>query len=100
MKAVRYHEYGDPSVLRVEKIDRPDPGAGQILVQVAATTFNAVDATMRAGFLQRDIPLRLPHTPGLDVAGTVAALGAGVTGLRARRRGHRLPPDGRGRGCR
>ncbi len=81
MKAVRYHEYGDPSVLRVEEIDRPDPGAGQLLVQVAATTFNAVDATMRAGFLQRDIPLRLPHTPGLDVAGTVAALGAGVTGF-------------------
>jgi len=81
MKAVRYHDYGDPSVLRIEEIDRPEPGAGQVLIRVAGTTFNPVDATMRAGFLRQDIPISLPHTPGLDVAGTVAALGAGVTAL-------------------
>lgn len=81
MKAVRYHEYGDPSVLRDEDVDRPHPATGQVLLQVAATAFNAVDATMRAGYLRQDIPIRLPHTPGIDVAGTVAELGDGVTGL-------------------
>lgn len=81
MKAIRYHEYGDPSVLRYEEADQPTPGAGQVLVQVAATTFNPVDGFMRGGGLQRDFPVRFPHIPGLDVSGTIAELGDGVTGF-------------------
>ncbi len=81
MKAVRYHEYGDPSVMRIEEVDQPVPGPGQVLVQVAATAFNELDATMRAGFLQQAFPIRLPHTPGFDVAGTIVALGDGVNGF-------------------
>ncbi len=81
MKAVRYHEYGDPSVMRIEEVDRPVPVPGQVLVQVAATAFNELDATMRAGYLQQAFRIRLPHTPGFDVAGTVVALGDGVTGF-------------------
>ncbi|WP_230486677.1 NADP-dependent oxidoreductase [Nocardioides anomalus] len=81
MKAVRFHDYGDPDVLRYEDVDRPEPGAGQVRVAVAATSFNGVDATIRAGFMQGPIPVTLPHTPGLDVAGTVDALGEGVTGF-------------------
>lgn len=80
MKAVRFHQYGDVAVLRHEDTERPVPGPGQVLVQVAATSFNPVDAAIRAGHLQQGLPLRLPHTPGLDVAGTVAALGEGVVG--------------------
>ncbi|MFK4107513.1 NADP-dependent oxidoreductase [Streptomyces sp. NPDC002176] len=83
MKAVRYHQYGDPDVLRHEDVEQPVPGAGQVLVRVAATSFNPVDANIRAGFMQGPIPVTLPHTPGIDVAGTVDALGEGVTGLRA-----------------
>lgn len=81
MKAVRYHRYGDPDVLRHEDVEQPVPGAGQVLVRVAATSFNPVDANIRAGFMQGPIPVTLPHTPGIDVAGTVDALGEGVTGL-------------------
>jgi NADPH:quinone reductase-like Zn-dependent oxidoreductase len=80
MKALRFHEYGDPGVLRIDEIDRPAPGAGQALVQVAGTSFNPVDATFRAGFMQQAVPLDLPHIPGLDVAGTVESLGTGATG--------------------
>ncbi|WP_306209150.1 NADP-dependent oxidoreductase [Actinoplanes sp. RD1] len=80
MKAVRFHEYGDPSVLRYEDVEQPVPGPGQVRVRVAATSFNSVDGNIRAGFMQGPIPVRLPHTPGLDVAGTVDALGEGVTG--------------------
>ena len=81
MKAVRFHEYGDPDVLRYEDVDDPTPGAGQVRVRVAATTFNGVDANIRAGFMQEPMPLTLPHIPGLDVAGTVDALGDGVRDL-------------------
>ncbi|WP_426513536.1 NADP-dependent oxidoreductase [Dactylosporangium sp. McL0621] len=81
MKAVRFHEYGDPSVLRYEDVEQPAPGAGQVLIQVAATSFNGVDGNIRAGFMQGPIPVTLPHTPGIDVSGTVAALGEGVDGF-------------------
>ncbi|MGW3997395.1 NADP-dependent oxidoreductase [Amycolatopsis sp. NPDC004772] len=80
MKAVRFHEYGDPGVLRYEDVDRPVPGAGQVRIRVAATSFNPVDGNIRGGFMQGPIPVVLPHTPGIDVAGTVDALGEGVAG--------------------
>ena len=81
MKAVRFHEYGDPGVLRYEDVERPAPGPGQVLIRVAATSFNGVDGNIRGGFMQGPIPVTLPHTPGIDVAGTVEALGAGVVGI-------------------
>ncbi|MGW4982307.1 NADP-dependent oxidoreductase [Streptomyces mirabilis] len=81
MKVVRFHQYGDPDVLRHEDVEQPNPGAGQVRVRVAATSFNPVDANIRAGFMQGPIPVTLPHTPGIDVAGTVDALGEGVTGI-------------------
>jgi NADPH:quinone reductase-like Zn-dependent oxidoreductase len=81
MKAVRFHEYGDPDVLRYEDVDQPVPSTGQVRVRVAATTFNGVDGNIRAGLMQGPMPLTLPHTPGLDVAGTIDALGEGVSGL-------------------
>jgi NADPH:quinone reductase-like Zn-dependent oxidoreductase len=81
MKTMRFHAYGDPAVLQYEDVERPEPGEGQVRVRVAATTFNGVDGNIRAGFMQGPIPVTLPHTPGLDLAGTVDALGEGVTGL-------------------
>ena len=81
MKAVRFHEYGDPSVLRYEDAEEPVPGAGQVLIRVAATSFNGVDGNIRAGFMQGPIPVTLPHTPGIDVSGTIAAAGEGVSGF-------------------
>jgi NADPH:quinone reductase-like Zn-dependent oxidoreductase len=81
MKAIRFHEYGDPAVLRYEDAEQPVPGAGEVLLRVAATSFNGVDGNIRAGFMQGPIPVTLPHTPGIDVSGTVAQLGDGVTGV-------------------
>ena len=71
MRAIRFSTFGDPGVLRLEDVDRPTPGAGEALVEVAATSFNPVDGALRAGYLQQVMPLTLPHTPGLDLAGTV-----------------------------
>lgn len=81
MKAVRFHEYGDPDVLRYEEVEQPIPDAGQVRIRVAATSFNSVDGNIRGGFMQGPIPVTLPHTPGIDVSGTVDALGEGVPGI-------------------
>ncbi|WP_189226111.1 NADP-dependent oxidoreductase, partial [Saccharothrix coeruleofusca] len=81
MKAVRFHDYGTPEVLRYEDVEQPVPGAGQVRVRVTSTSFNPVDGNIRGGFMRGPIPVTLPHTPGFDVAGTVDALGEGVEGL-------------------
>lgn len=81
MKAIRFHEFGNSDVLRYEDVDRPAPGAGQVLVRVAATSFNPVDDHIRAGVMAEMLPIALPYVPGIDLAGTVAELGADVTGL-------------------
>ncbi|MEV4636966.1 NADP-dependent oxidoreductase [Actinoplanes sp. NPDC049548] len=83
MKAVRFHEYGDPSVLRHEDVEQPVPGPGQVLIRVAATSFNGVDGNIRGGLMQGPIPVALPHTPGIDVSGTIDSLGEGVNGYQA-----------------
>jgi NADPH:quinone reductase-like Zn-dependent oxidoreductase len=80
MKAARIHRFGDASVIRLDDIDRPEPGAGQVLIQVAATSFNPTETALRSGVLRdvlrMDIPL--PLTLGWDVAGTIVELGEGV----------------------
>src|SRR4051794_6188407 len=81
MKAVRFHQYGDPDVLRYEDVERPVPGTGEVRIRVAATSFNPVDGGIRGGYLQGPFPVTLPHTPGIDVAGTVDAVGDGVQGF-------------------
>jgi NADPH:quinone reductase-like Zn-dependent oxidoreductase len=81
MKAVRFHEYGDPDVLRYEDVEQPIPGTGQVRIRVAATSFNSVDGNIRGGFMRGPIPVALPHTPGIDVAGRVDAVGEGVAGI-------------------
>jgi len=86
MKAVRFHEFGGPETLRFEDVERPTAGAGQVLVKVAGTSFNPVDASFRAGFLRQAVPIELPHIPGVDLAGTVLegegfAVGEAVIGF-------------------
>ncbi|MCE6994153.1 NADP-dependent oxidoreductase [Saccharothrix sp. S26] len=74
MKIARIHEFGGPRVIVVDDVPRPEPGPGQVLVRVAATSFNPTEVAVRAG--RFDLPL--PHALGWDVAGTVA--GAPVVG--------------------
>lgn len=81
MKAIRYNQFGGIEVLQAEEVERPAPGPGQVLVEVAATSFNPVDGHIRLGVLAEAIPTPLPITPGLDVSGTIVELGDNVTGL-------------------
>ena len=79
MHAVRFHDYGPPSVLVVETVVRPEPKEGEVLLRVRAAGVNAIDWKFRAGYLKDFMPLELPHILGFDVAGTVEAVGAGVS---------------------
>ena len=80
MKAVRYHRYGGSEVLQYEEAPRPMPGPTQVLVKVAATSFNPVDAGIRGGYLAQVYQVSFPHVPGVDVAGTIVEIGEGVAG--------------------
>src|SRR5258706_3730996 len=83
MKAVRYHSYGDSSVMVYEDSDRPVAGAGQAAVKVARTAFNPLDVAIRAGFVQQVFPVPFPHIPNYDVAGVITEIGEGVNGWSA-----------------
>ena len=76
MKTLRFHEYGEPTeVLRLEEVAVPRPRAGQIGVRVQACGLNPADWSLCRGLFAGD----LPRGVGLDVCGTVEAVGAGVT---------------------
>ncbi|HVC04711.1 MAG TPA: NADP-dependent oxidoreductase, partial [Candidatus Acidoferrales bacterium] len=79
MRAARFHEYGPPSVLVVDLVPRPVPKEGEVLIHVHTAGVNAIDWKLRAGYLQAYMPMELPATPGIDVAGTVEEVGSGVT---------------------
>ncbi|MGW4807796.1 NADP-dependent oxidoreductase [Kitasatospora sp. NPDC004272] len=81
MRAARLHAFGDASVIRHDEVPRPRPGAGEVLLRVAATSFNPTEAALRAGLLQSFLPVRLPYSPGWDVAGTVEELGPETRGF-------------------
>ncbi|WP_426503926.1 NADP-dependent oxidoreductase [Dactylosporangium sp. McL0621] len=78
MKAIRIHTYGDASVLRLDDVPVPVPGDGQVLVEVAGTSFNPSEVGLRNGWLRGVVELSLPYTLGWDLAGTVASAGGGL----------------------
>ena len=82
MRAARLHRYGDADVLQLDDVPLPTPGPGEVRVAVCAVSINPVDAKLRAGSHRAVVRWRLPHTTGLDVSGTIDAIGPGVTTLR------------------
>jgi NADPH:quinone reductase-like Zn-dependent oxidoreductase len=81
MKAVRFDEYGDVDVLNVVDVPRPAPGPGQLLVRVRAAGINPGEAKIRNGALHARFPATFPSGEGTDLAGTVAEIGSGTTGV-------------------
>jgi NADPH:quinone reductase len=78
MRAIRVHENGGPEVLRIDTVDDPIPGPGEVLLRVEATGVNFIEIYQRKGLYKTP----LPSIPGEEGAGTVAAVGPGVTDLR------------------
>ncbi len=81
MKAILVQSYGGPEVLTPAQVANPVAGAGEVVVRVAATSVNPFDMLRRAGIVQAAAPIHFPGIIGIDVAGTVVALGEGVTTL-------------------
>jgi NADPH2:quinone reductase len=77
MKAIRVHEFGLPSVMKLEEVPDPKAGPRQLVVAVRAVGINPVDTYIRAGTYAKKPAL--PYTPGFDAAGTVESVGADVT---------------------
>ncbi len=83
MKAVRFEEYGGVDVLHVIDVPDPEPGPGQVVVQVKAAGINPGEAKIREGLLHSRWPATFPSGEGSDLAGVVTAVGPGVTGIAA-----------------
>ncbi len=81
MKAIRIHAYGGAENLKYDEVPRPEPQAGQVLIQVYAAGVNPIDWKIREGFFQQISDYSLPVIAGADVAGVVASVGDGVTTL-------------------
>lgn len=79
LKAVRFHQYGDRSVLRYEDAPDPAPGPGDAVIRVRACAVNHVDIDMRNGSSR--LPLQLPHILGFEIAGDVEAVGDDAAGV-------------------
>lgn len=81
MRALCFHEYGDPQVLAVEDVAEPHAAAGQVRIRVLATSVNPVDWKIRAGLLATMMPVTFPAIAGRDAAGIVDEVGADVEGV-------------------
>ena len=78
-KAIRIHAHGGPEVMHWEDVPTPEPGPGEALVRHAAVGLNYIDVYFRTGLYKS----QLPATIGMEAAGTVVAVGAGVTEVAA-----------------
>lgn len=80
MRAALFRRHGAPEVMEVAEVPTPAPGPGQVLVRIHAAALNHIDLWLRRGL--PSMRVALPHVPGGDGCGAVAALGPGVTGVR------------------
>src|SRR3954470_19933035 len=79
-RVVRFHQIGGPEVLRVEEVEVPPPGNGEVQIRIRALGLNRAEAMFRRGqYLEEP---RLPARLGYEAAGTVAAVGPDVRGFK------------------
>ncbi|WP_035854204.1 NADP-dependent oxidoreductase [Cryptosporangium arvum] len=83
MFAVRYTRFGGPEVLELADAPEPHAGPGEVRIRVEAAGVSPVDRALRSGTSPAAGALALPHVPGVDAAGVVDEVGAGVTGVTA-----------------
>ena len=77
MKAAFIHKTGEPSVFQYGDLPTPEPGPGQVLVKIGAAAVNPIDTYIRSGAVV--LPIEFPYICGCDLAGTVEAVGEGVS---------------------
>lgn len=82
MKAIELSRYGGPEALSEVERPRPEPGPGQVLVRIAATSLNPIDPKRASGAMRQIFPLTFPFVPGGDFSGIVEVAGSGVDAWR------------------
>lgn len=81
MKAALLRSYGDVDQFAIEDIPTPQPGPGEVLLKIEVAAVNPFDLIVRQGFMAQYLPLELPAVLGGDAAGTIVALGEGVSSV-------------------
>jgi len=99
MLAVEYDAYGGPQVLKLRRRAAPQPGPGEVLVEIRAASMNPVDWKVRSGMLQKFFPVTFPVITGRDGAGEVVAVAADVDASWIGKRVCFLAPRGAGTWC-
>lgn len=79
INAIQVHAYGDADQLKLERIARPEPQEGEVLVHVYAAGVNPIDWKIRKGWVKDFWPITFPYIPGVELAGVVEKVGPGVT---------------------
>ncbi|AXG76752.1 NAD(P)-dependent alcohol dehydrogenase [Streptomyces paludis] len=82
MRRIQYHRYGAPDTMRLQDFVLPSPREGEVAVSVVAAAVNPIDWKVRQGELKMMTGRSFPRAMGSDFAGTVTAVGPGVTGLK------------------
>jgi NADPH:quinone reductase-like Zn-dependent oxidoreductase len=82
MQAIVLKDYGGIEQLELRDVPDPKPGAGEVVVKIAATSVNPIDYKLRSGAVRGRMPLELPAILGRDIAGEVVEVGSGVTSVR------------------
>ena len=77
MQAAYINETGSPDMFQIGELPTPSPAKGQVLVKIGASSVNPIDTYIRGGAVAMELPF--PYVPGCDLAGTVEAVGDGVT---------------------
>src|ERR1700691_1124292 len=81
VKAVRYDQFGGIDVLRVDEVEPPVPGDGQVLVRVKAAGINPSEAAIRTGAVAQLVPSTFPSGQGSDLAGVIEEVGTRAGGF-------------------
>ncbi len=79
MQAIIYKDYGEPNVLQMAEIAKPQPAKDEVLIRVMAAGVNPIDARLRSGEMKLLLPGGFPRIPGYDVAGVIEACGENCT---------------------
>jgi NADPH:quinone reductase-like Zn-dependent oxidoreductase len=82
MKAIRFHKFGGPEVLRYEDAPKPQAEPGRVLVRIKAASVNPIDWKIRAGYMKDLFENMLPMIPGVDMAGVIEAVGDGASNFK------------------
>src|ERR1051326_6397254 len=95
MKAIVFEQHGGPDVLKYKDVPDPQPGRGEVLIEVKATSINHIDIFLRRGL--PGVKIGLPKIVGSDAAGIIRGLGSDVVGLSVGQRVTKNPGGSCGR---